>query len=173
MLLLGCFQEVETPEGWAIMDNKKRDAIAIPPEPTILEKLLAEYKKQNTLIDDYQLTKNQGVSSFVQAWTKIHVKWVPPEKPDLTGLSRSEIWNLMFKFCNWESWQMSIATGISEEHCLLLYQRAKMLRLIFPDGTIGESSRTLLEGEISKFRPKNLRRPGRPKSSESTGGYKQ
>jgi len=90
------------------------------------------------LLEDSQLVL------LVHAWSKIRVNWDPPDELAETPESDYDLWELLWEFCFWSMEDLSLAAGISESTAMRCFARAKINRLIYPNGEISSSSRRII-----------------------------
>jgi len=125
--------------------------------------LLTRFKSEDNLTDVHPLIQNADLACLVQAWTKIQIKWKPPEMTNFSGLSMFDIWEIMWEHCYWDATELSLASGLSEGQVVLTHARARKLRLILPDGDIKTSARQMLNLEVGEFMKRGIKGLQKPK----------
>lgn len=90
------------------------------------------------------LLEDMNLVSVVHAWPKIHVVWNPPPSIEVVPLTDYELWETLWDFCSWDEEELAIAAGVTVETALRCFQRALIVRLIYPDGTISNSAKKII-----------------------------
>jgi len=90
------------------------------------------------------LLEDEQLVSVVNSWNKIRVEWNPPDTlPDIP-LSDHDLWSLLWEYSFWDMEDLAIAAGVTEAMAARCFIRAKLCRLIYPDGSVSNSSKRVI-----------------------------
>lgn len=117
------------------------------------------------------LLEDSNLLSVVNAWSKIRVQWEPPDKLEEVPLSDHDLWDVLWGFSVWDFEDLSLAAGITEAAAIRCFGRAKMFRLIYPNGEISASASRVIALVIGATLGEMAERAGGPgsKSGKRSG----
>jgi len=111
------------------------------------------------------LLTDQDLQRVVVAWPKVAPRWIPPrKKPPENQAAR---WDWLWQAFNEASWEgiyddLADATMLPGGMAVRVFEVARRLRLVFPDGTISQWARGVLRSQVAA-----VARPRRREIEES------
>jgi hypothetical protein len=116
--------------------------------------VMKSFLSEDSIQTAYPLLDNKSLSDVVHAWGQIPVTWnLPPYNYEFQGsIPDNEFlqWDLLWSFTEFDVMSLAQASGLTPEQAMEHFQRAKMLRIVYPDGTIGGSARQFLGLKVSE-----------------------
>jgi len=116
--------------------------------------LLREFISKDSLDTAYPLLENAALADLVHAWSMIHVNWNIPDYFDELSerIPDNELqrWGYVWSFCDYNVSDLEFASGLTPNEVSHHFNRAKMLRLIYPNGLISPSARQVLALRVSE-----------------------
>lgn len=118
--------------------------------------LLNSFKKREVDIQTLPILADKNLLMAVWSWTKIRVKWEPPEELEDPPSDEWERWDLLWKFSSWDFEELVFLVGKSHTMTARLFERVRRFRLIYPDGTISDESSKCIVRYMAKLAKKDL-----------------
>lgn len=112
--------------------------------------ILQEFAQSVSLADSYPLVSNKNLLQVVNAWRSVRVNWFPPEEVDRTEMDDHDVWDYLWTFCEWDFEDLSLISGFTVPQSLVLLERAKRLRLVFPNGGISPAATRILDLKVTE-----------------------
>lgn len=129
--------------------------------------LLESFRAEDRLADAHPILQDSRLASLVHAWSKIPVTWLPPDHYPGISAQAARQWDVLWESCDWDQDDLALAAGLSETDTLLVFQRAKVLRLIYPDGSIADSARRVLGLEVGERIAGLVKTKGQPSGGQT------
>lgn len=113
-----------------------------------------EEKNQENLI--FLDIKDCSLAKVLVAWQKInvHVNF------DIDVVDYKNDWEWIWQFSNYNIEDLAIALNIGQNDTIKSFQQAKILKMIYPDGTVNETAiqmvRMLIKNNVNKVTPKSV-----------------
>lgn len=135
---------------------------------------LKEFMAKDSLDKAYPVIKNSSLADLVSAWSTIPVSWEIPNyfdeiRPSTPDNEYTE-WELLWEYCSFNKIHLQVASGLTPGEVDLQFERAKMLRLIYPNGLISPSARQVLALKVSEEIGKGLDGAEKLKNSRNKKG---
>lgn len=84
------------------------------------------------------------LATVVSAWPYIQVVWLPPNELEMPEGHENNLWLALWGYCSWDPAELGVACGMTPAAVMPHFQRARLLKLIYPNGDISKSAQRII-----------------------------
>lgn len=101
-----------------------------------LQNFISEDKLDTAL----HIQEDTLLGQIISAWQYIQVTWLPPKELEIPPGHKNNLWIALWETCSWDATELGVACGMTPAAVMVHFQRARLLKLIYPNGRISKSA---------------------------------
>lgn len=114
----------------------------------VFDSLLDDFRDKDGEEIVYGLLEDEILRRVVHAWSFLEVSLELPEVLESYPSGERALWTFLWSFCIWDRNYLANLAGMTVETALVFWQRARDMRMIYPDGQISPAVRQFLNLKV-------------------------